>query len=365
MSKLLFFLPDFFQHQDSDSFIMFWAKEILGALIILAFFLLLSKLCMIFFNWIGKKIATSTDKTLDDNSLGRTLPYFSKFLTVLGVHLSLRFIPLHDTLIRVISGTLFIILVIMFCKLIYYMFDELFNWYISKRQNDSEALISKSLLPVIEKLLTLVLIGFGAVVILKRFHYDIFSLLTAFGIGSLAVGMAAKDTLANMISGFTLMIDRPFHIGDRIQLANGNLGNVTEIGLRTTKIKTLDNQQLIIPNSDLCNTTLINHAFPDTKAKGRINIDVAYGSDVEKVKAVLVATALEISDVLAEPVPESFFVSFGESALHMSLFFWVAEYQTLFATTDKINSLIVRRFAENDIEIPFPVRTVIMGKGNS
>jgi small-conductance mechanosensitive channel len=125
----------------------------------------------------------------------------------------------------------------------------------------------------------------------------------------------------------------------------------------------MDNQLLIIPNSDLCNTMLINQAFPDARAKGRINLGVAYGSDVEQVKSLLVATALDIETVLRDPAPESYFVSFGDSALNMSLFFWVEDYSQLFAVTDRINSLILRRFNESGIEIPFPIRTVIMDKG--
>ena len=170
--------------------------------------------------------------------------------------------------------------------------------------------------------------------------------------------MAAKDTLAHMISGFTLMLDRPFRIGDRIQLSGGQIGDVVDIGLRSTKIKTMDNLLLIIPNSDLCNTMLINQAFPDASVKGRINIGVAYGSDVDKVKETLVATALDIESVLRDPPPESYFVSFGDSALNMALFFWVEEYSQLFAVTDRINLMILRRFNESGIEIPFPTRTI-------
>jgi small-conductance mechanosensitive channel len=225
-------------------------------------------------------------------------------------------------------------------------------------------MISRQMLPIAEKLAMLFLMGTALIVILKHFNYDIFSLVTALGIGSLAIGMAAKDTLAHMISGFTLMLDRPFRIGDRIQLAGGQIGDVLDIGLRSTKIKTLDNQQLIIPNSDLCNTILTNQAFPDQRAKGRINVGVAYGCDVERVKEILLATALEVESVLRDPAPEAYFVSFGDSALSMSLFFWVEEYGNLFTTTDKINTLIIRRFRENTIEIPFPTRTVIMEKGS-
>ncbi|HTG82621.1 MAG TPA: mechanosensitive ion channel domain-containing protein, partial [Geobacteraceae bacterium] len=142
----------------------------------------------------------------------------------------------------------------------------------------------------------------------------------------------------------------------------GQLGDVEDIGLRSTKIKTADNTLLIIPNAELCNTILVNLAFPDVRGKGRVNLGVAYGSDVEKVKGLLVEIAREVPEVLAEPAPEAYFVSFGESALSMSLFFWVEEYAKVFAVTDKVNSRIIQRFRENNIDIPYPTRTVLMEK---
>ena len=258
---------------------------------------------------------------------------------------------------------IYVILVVIVCNLVYHLFGELLKWYAAGQEDTSGAAMSRQMVPVAEKIVSLFLMGAALIVILKHFNYDIFSLVTALGIGSLAIGMAAKDTLAHMISGFTIMLDRPFRIGDRIQLVGGQIGDVTDIGLRSTKIKTLDNQLLIIPNSDLCNTMLTNQAFPNSRAKGRINIGVAYGSDVDLVKRLLVSTAGEVGDVLPDPPPEAYFASFGDSSLNMALFFWVEEYGTLFAVTDKINSLILKRFGEHSIEIPFPTRTVKMEKG--
>jgi len=359
--RILSFVQGLFRPQDADGPILFWAKEILGALLILAFFWMLAQLAVLALNKWGRRLAAFTSTDLDDRILQRIIPHVSRLLIMLGLYLALLSLPLHEKLVVVLSGTLFIALVVIIFNLIYHAFDELLQWYIAGRQHDGAALISRHMIPIAEKITMLFLMGTALIVILKHFHYDIFSLVTALGIGSLAIGMAAKDTLAHMISGFTLMLDQPFRIGDRIQLSGGQVGDVAGIGLRSTRIKTLDNQLLIIPNSDLCNTMLINQAFPDVRAKGRINIGVAYGCDVDRVKGLLVATALEVEDVLRDPVPEAYFVSFGDSALNMSLFFWVKEYSLLFSVTDKINSLIIRRFNENGIEIPFPIRTVIMG----
>jgi small-conductance mechanosensitive channel len=358
VSRLLAIIQVLLRPQESDGFLLFWAKEILGALLILAFFWMLAQVVVLLLNKWGRRLAAATSTDLDDRILQRVIPHVTRLLIMLGAYLAIRSLPLHEKLVVVFSGALYIILVLIVFNLIYHALDELMQWYIVSRQDSSGALLSQHMMPIAEKIVMLFLLATALIVILKHFNYDIFSLVTALGIGSLAIGMAAKDTLAHMISGFTLMLDRPFRIGDRIQLSNGQSGDVTDIGLRSTKIRTMDNMLLVIPNSDLCNTMLVNQAFPDRRAKGRINVGVAYGSDVERVKALLVATALEVGDVLHDPAPEAYFVSFGDSALNMSLFFWVEEYGGLFAAIDKVNSLLIRRFDENGIEIPFPVRTV-------
>lgn len=363
VNSFIGFIQGIVQAQEGDSILLLWAKEILGALLILALFWVLSQLIVMMLNKWGRRLTAFTSTDLDDRVLQRVIPYVSRLFVVLGVYLAIRSLPLNEKLIQIASGVIYIILVVIVCNLIYHLFGELLKWYAAGQEDTSGAAMSRQMVPVAEKIVSLFLMGAALIVVLKHFSYDIFSLVTALGIGSLAIGMAAKDTLAHMISGFTIMLDRPFRIGDRIQLIGGQVGDVTDIGLRSTKIKTLDNQLLIIPNSDLCNTMLTNQAFPNSRAKGRINIGVAYGSDVDLVKQLLVATAGEVGDVLPDPQPEAFLTGFGDSALNMALFFWVEEYATLFAVTDKINSLILKRFGEHSIEIPFPTRTVKMEKG--
>jgi small-conductance mechanosensitive channel len=363
VNRLFELILGLIETQEGDGTLLFWAKEILGALLILALFWVLSQLVVMILNKWGTRLTSFTSSDLDDRVLQRVIPYVSRLFIVTGIYLAIRSLPLHEKLVLIVSGIIFMILVVLVCNLIYHAVDELMKWYVSSQQDTAGAAMSRQMMPVAEKIVSLLLMGAALVVVLKHFNYDIFSIVTALGIGSLAIGMAAKDTLAHMISGFTLILDRPFRIGDRIQLVGGQIGDVADIGLRSTKIKTLDNQLLIIPNSDLCNTMLTNLAFPNSRAKGRINIGVAYGSDVDQVKALLIATALDADNVLSDPLPEAYFVSFGDSALDMSLFFWVEEYATLFATIDRVNSLIIKRFREQNIEIPFPVRTVIMDKG--
>ncbi len=353
---------DLYRIQESDSLYLYWTKEILLALLIFAAFWLLAKFLRYFLTTWGPKFTSFTATDLDDRILRRITPPASMLVVSAGLYFAVKSIPLPDKIHIAASGLLFILTIAILTNIVYRSLDELLLWYagrIAAKGNDG---LNRQLMPLIEKLATIFLVATALIIVLKHFNYDILSLVTALGIGSLAIGLAAKDTLANMISGFTLMIDRPFRIGDRIQLSGGQAGDVQDIGLRSTKIKTLDNQLLIIPNSDLCNNLLTNQAFPDIRAKGRINIGVAYGSDVAQVKQLLLATALEVNEVLPDPPPEAFFTSFGDSALQLALFFWVEDYTSLFPTIDRINSLILTRFNEHGIGIPFPTRAVIMQK---
>jgi len=355
---------DFLRIEESDHLILFWLKEILVAVVIFTVFWGLSQVVQyLLTRWVPRLTAfTGTD--LDDRIIQRVTPPTAILVVFAGLYYSVRSLPLPEKAHLVSSGAVYILNVIVVTVIVERIIAELLEWYGRKLAERHGAGVDRQVIPPLEKIITIFLVGIALMVTLKHFDYDILSVLTALGIGSLAIGLAAKDTLANMISGFTLMVDRPFRIGDRIQLTTGQWGDVTDIGLRTTKIKTVDNTLLVIPNSELCNTTLINLAFPDVRAKGRVNVGVGYGSDVEKVKGILIDTALGVPEVLREPAPEAFFVSFGDSALNMSLFFWVEDYTRLFAVTDLINEQIIKRFRENGITIPYPIRTVVLEKEN-
>lgn len=353
---------DFYRLQETDSLYLFWMKEILVSVLIFAFFWILSKVVRWFLTSIAPRFTSITSTDLDDRILQRVTPPVSLLVVMTGLYFAVGYLALPQKVHLAVSGGVFVVNVAILTNVAYRCSDELLKWYANRLAQRHGEGLDRQVVPVLEKLITIFLISMALIIVLKHFNYDILSLVTALGVGSLAVGMAAKDTLANMISGFTLIIDRPFRIGDRIQLKDGNWGDVSDIGLRTTKIKTVDNTLLIIPNSDLCNTTVINQAFPDVRAKGKVAVGVAYGSDVAMVKQTLTNTALEFPEVLREPAPEAFFTSFGDSALQMVLFFWVDDYTKVFSVTDKINTLLVRRFDEAGIRIPFPTRTVYTHK---
>ncbi len=357
-------LLDFFRLEASDHLLLFWLKEILVAVVIFTFFWGLSQVVRYLLTTWVPRLTAFTRTGLDDQILRRITPPTSTLVVFGGLYFAVRSLPLPEKAYLVLSGAVYIIIVIVVTVIVGRGISEILNWYGRKLSERHGVGVDRQIIPPLEKIITIFLVGIALMVILRHFNYDILSVVTALGIGSLAIGLAAKDTLANMISGFTLMVDRPFRIGDRIQLTSGQWGDVADIGLRTTKIKTVDNTLLVIPNSELCNTILINLAFPDVRAKGRVDVGVGYDCDVEEVKRILVDTALGVPEVLHDPAPEAFFVSFGESALNMSLFFWVEDYKSIFPITDRINEQIINRFRAHRINIPYPIRTVFLEKGN-
>ena len=353
---------DYFRAQETDGLYLFWSKELLIAVLIFACFWVASKIVRYLMMTWGPLFTAFTSSDLDDRILTRVTPPTAMLVVFAGLYYAVTSLPFAEKIHVAASGAVFVVNMAILTNISYRVTDEVLAWYANRLVQRHGGGLDRQLIPLLEKLVTIFLASTALIITLKHFNYDILSLVTALGIGSLAIGLAAKDTLANMISGFTLMIDRPFRIGDRVQLKDGNWGDVTDIGLRTTKIKTVDNTLLIIPNSDLCNTTVINLAFPDVRAKGRINVGVAYGTDVELAKQLLVTTSLEIPEVLREPAPEAYFTAFGDSALALSLFFWVEEYTHVFSVTDKINTLLLTRFGEAGIVIPYPVRTIHLHK---
>ena len=353
---------NFYRLQETDSLYLFWMKEILVAVIIFASFWVMAKLIRYVLVTWGPRFTAFTATDLDDRILERVTPPISLLVVFSGLYFAIRSLPLPEKAHVISSGTVFVVNVVLLTNIAYRATDEMLKWYSNRVAENTGVGLDRQILPLMEKLVSIFLIGTALIITLKHFNYDILSLVTALGIGSLAIGMAAKDTLANMISGFTLMIDRPFRIGDRIQMTGGQWGDVVDIGLRSTKIKTADNTLLIIPNSELCNSTVINMAFPDVRSKVRLNIGVAYDSNVDMVKGLLVEIARSVPEVESEPRPEAFFASFGDSSLNMSLFFWVMDYNKVLPVTDNVNTMIIKQFSEKGIQIPYPTRTVVLEK---
>ncbi|MHB8881646.1 MAG: mechanosensitive ion channel family protein [Thermodesulfovibrionales bacterium] len=210
---------------------------------------------------------------------------------------------------------------------------------------------------------TILIIGF--LIILSTLGISITPLITALGVGGLAVALALQDTLSNFFSGMHILMEKSIRVGDFIKLETGQEGYVDDITWRTSRIRMLPNNMVVIPNSKLAQSVVTNYCLPEKKMSLLIPIGVSYSSDPEKIEKILIEEAKmavgEIPGLLGDPEPFVRFIpGFGESSLDFTLICQIGEFVDQYLVQHELRKRILRRFREEGIEIPFPHRTVYL-----
>lgn len=232
------------------------------------------------------------------------------------------------------------------------------DWWLHEMAPETEAAWDKELLPLVRRLLSMLIYFIGVSIVLETFNVSITALITTAGVASLAIALAAQDTLSNMLGGLVILVDRPFKMGDVIELSDGKSGEVVEIGLRSTRIKLFDGNALVVPNKDMASQRVINYALPNQKAAVRQTIGVSYETDLNQARQVLLAVLQAHPEVLDDPAPSVAFTKFGESTLDLFFSCWVSSYRDRFRVTDELNMQIWKAFREQGIEVAYPQRDV-------
>ena len=236
---------------------------------------------------------------------------------------------------------------------------KLATWYEHRHTTGERTELAGQLMPFLRRVALIILSIIVAIILLGHFNIEVSGLVATLGIGSLAIALAAQATLADTISGFVIMIDRPFRIGDRIELQDlDTWGDVVDIGLRSTRIRTRDNRMVIVPNSVIGKSLIVNHSYPDSLYRIENNVGVAYGTDVEHARQVMVEAVKEVEGVLTDRPVEAFFMEFGDSSLVFRVRWWLDSYVDTRRVFDRVNSAIYKALNDAQIEIPFPQRVV-------
>lgn len=211
--------------------------------------------------------------------------------------------------------------------------------------------------PLIEMGLKLFLLGVFAYLLFGIWGVDATAWLASAGVIGIAVGFAAKDTLANLISGVSIVADAPYKIGDYIVLDTGERGIVTRLGIRSTRLLTRDDVEISIPNAVIGNAKITNESGgPWILHRIRVPVGVAYGSDTEQVVELLQKVAEENDGTVPQPAPRIRMRGFGESSLNFELLCWIPHPEMRGLIRHQILMEIDRVFRENGIQIPFPQR---------
>jgi MscS family membrane protein len=280
-----------------------------------------------FLNTLGRKLIAKTDTELDDKIFTIILPRVKWLAIVIGVYLAVEQISkgiastdkIGEELIRYSEGIMYIAFVSLFTMLVIRLVDTLLKHTMEVHAKKTSSAVNEAVFPILNKLVMILILFVAIVISLGHFGVDVSSFLVFLGGGSVAVALAAQETLANMIAGFVIMMDRPFRIGDRIKLPSGEIGDVYEIGLRSTTILDFDNNLIVSPNSELTKTKVINYSYPKNDIRVLVEVRVAYGTSIEQAREIMLNLARQNSDLLKQPEPAVFFSAMGESSCTLQL----------------------------------------------
>jgi small-conductance mechanosensitive channel len=212
--------------------------------------------------------------------------------------------------------------------------------------------------PVFSNVWTLVVTGGALAALLTLYDVDITPLLGAAGIAGIAIGFAAKDTVANFFGGIALYFDDTYKIGDYVVLDSGEAGTVVKVGVRSTTLLTRDEVLVTVPNSVLNAAKIVNESAPGRRKRIRVPVGVAYGTDIDAFEELVADIAEAEPLVLESPKPRMRFRSFGDSALQYELLCWVSSPTRARRAQHELNRAIYKGLNEANVEIPYPKRDI-------
>lgn len=202
----------------------------------------------------------------------------------------------------------------------------------------------------------------GGLIILQALNISITPILTALGVGGLAVALALQDTLSNLFSGIQIIASRQVKPGDYVKLDSGEEGYVFDITWRNTTIRALPNNMIIVPNARLANALITNYYMPDKELAVLVNLGVSYGSDLEKVEMVTIEVAREVMKTVSGGVPEFEpfirYHTFGDFSINFTVIMRAREFTEQYLIKHEFIKRLHERYKKEGIEIPFPVRTI-------
>ena len=306
-----------------------------------------------------RRWAASTSSKVDEvltQSLGGPIIIWS---LILGIYYATEWLELPARSTQLIERTLLILVIISLTMMAAGMAGNLVRHYGERAQG------ARPVTTLTQNLAQLFVVLMGLLILLYHFGISITPILTAFGVGGLAVALAMQDTLSNLFAGFYISVAGQVRLGDYIKLNTGEEGYVTDISWRSTTIRALANNLIIIPNSKLAQAIVTNYYLPERRVSLGIPVSVTYDTDPDQVERVLLEEAKSaagaVAGLLADPAPSVQLIpGFGDSGMSFTLGYCVAEFSNQYQVQHELRKRIWKRFRAEGIKIPYPTRTVYM-----
>ena len=337
----------------------FW-KEIVLAVGILVGAAVFAWLLLLFMQRVLQRLIRHTRSGLDDAILDAVRLPLVTVVMLVAVQIALgqlTFLPgINSDITQSIFYVAYLLVVYWF---LFRLIDDLMRWYIDEMAAQTETQLDEKVLPFVRRLALILLTLIAGIILLSYFDVDVSAMVTTLGITSLAFALAAQNTLSDTISGLVIITDRPFTLGDRIEIQElDTWGDVQDIGLRSTRILTRDNRLVIVPNSAISKRLVVNHSVPSTVYRVQTHIGIGYGEDIDRARQVMIESVHAQDWVMKDKLVEALFVEYGESALIFRVRCWIETYVETRRVLDKLNSCLYRGLYGAGIELPTPVRTL-------
>lgn len=339
----------------------YFSNEFLRASVVFVLAITSIRVLLFFSERILIKFSSKTKTDLDDKIIAKlNMPlYLLAFLFALA--LALKEIILSENALAVTHNIIFSGTIVVFAYILYSVLNLIAVRFLKKVAMKTKSNVDDSLLSLFNSIMNLALIIVVLLYILELWGVEIAPLLAGLGIAGLAVALAIQPTLSNIFSGASMVLDSSIRVGDLVYLDQNTKGTIMKVGLRSTKILTFDNELIIIPNSKLAESSIQNVALPSPKARVVIPFGVAYGSNIEKVKKIVLKELKSVKN-LVEPEPLVRFIEMGKNSLDFKAYFFVDTFNNRFPAIDEANTKIYNALNKNGIKIPFPQLDVHLDK---
>lgn len=312
-------------------------------------------LVKLFLKGVLRPITRKTKTDVDDLIVKNLSSMAFYIVFAIGLKIGFNYSKIDSPFAHGVIETLLIIIV---AVLIIRLINDLAGNWKKKWAVRTASSADDHMIPLLEKIIKVVVGILAVIFIFAAWEIDISPLLATAGIAGIAISFAVKDSLANIIGGVQLVLDKTFKVNDKVKLESGELGVILDIGLRSTKLRTYDNEVIYIPNGYLANAKIKNYTVPDLQLRVNVEFGVVYGSDTDKVREVVLEVLKSEEKVLDEPPPAVLFLKMSDFSLDFIARAWVNNYTDAYSTSLILTDEIYKALNRAGISIPFPTRTV-------
>ena len=336
-----------------------YVKALVIFILLSIFFRILLFVAQRVFLFFTKKTKTDLDDVLIDK--------LSSPLTVLAIVFSLavsvNVLILEDTTAFIIENLIYSVAILIVARIAFLVVNILILSGLKRVAKRSKIKMDDTLFHMFNSLLNAVLIILSILYIMNIWGVEIGPLLAGLGIAGLAVALALQPILSNIFSGAAVIMDGSVKVGDLVYLEGESIkGRVEKIGLRSTRVKTFDNEYFIVPNNKLADSAIQNIALPNPRVRVVIPFGVAYGSDIKKVKDIVRVEMKKIGDIDKSEKIVIRFLEMADSSLNFKVYFYVNSFENRASAVDEANTRIYNALNKAKIEIPFPQMDVNLKK---